>query len=117
MAQRPIVYRESRPWGEFEQFTKNALSTVKLIHVKPGEALSLQRHHSRDEFWRVISGNGTLTIGDLDIKAEPGTDHFVPRETNHRITGGSEPLLILEISTGEFDENDIERLEDRYSRA
>ncbi len=112
----PKPYREERPWGEFVEFTRNIPSTVKIITVKPGESLSLQHHKNRDEFWRIISGDGTIEIGDKKVPAVPGHDHVVARETNHRIEGGTQPLVLLEISFGDFDENDIVRVEDRYGR-
>ncbi len=115
--QSPKPYREERPWGEFVEFTKNASSTVKIITVKPGEALSLQRHKNRDEFWRVLSGDGFITIGEDRLPAKAGSEYFAPRGTNHRMEGGALPLQILEISFGEFDEDDIERLEDKYGRS
>ena len=113
----PKPYREKRPWGEFVEFTKNIPSTVKIISVMPGQALSLQYHHKRDEFWHVLGGNGSIQIGDKLFTAEPGSNHFAPRETDHRMIGGTEMLSILEISFGEFDENDIVRKEDRYGRS
>ncbi len=110
-------YREERPWGSFTEFTHNVSSTVKIIVVNPGESLSLQFHEKRDEFWHVISGTGTLQIGEERINTSPGQNHVVPRLTHHRMEADShEPLVILEISTGDFDENDITRLEDRYGR-
>ncbi len=113
----PVPYHEKRPWGEFVQFTKNTSSTVKIITVNPGESLSLQHHKGRDEFWHVISGEGSATIGDASVPMLPDSNYFVPRETNHRLIGGSLPLVILEIGLGDFDENDIVRLEDKYGRS
>jgi mannose-6-phosphate isomerase-like protein (cupin superfamily) len=113
----PQPYHEERPWGEFIEFTRNTPSTVKIITVKPGEALSLQHHANRDEFWSVISGDGSATIGDTTLPLNPGDSHFVRRGTPHRLSGGNTLLTILEISLGDFDENDIVRLEDRYGRA
>ena len=110
-------YEEKRPWGEFERFTFNAPSTVKILVINPGQSTSLQLHHHRDEYWHVLSGNGTLTIGDNDVDAVPERNYLVPRTTKHRISGGTEALMILEISTGTFDEEDIVRLEDNYGRA
>jgi mannose-6-phosphate isomerase len=115
--QSPKPYREERPWGEFVEFTKNTTSTVKIITVKPGEALSLQKHQNRDEFWRVLSGDGFVTVNKDRIAAKPGDEFFAPRGAEHRFEGGETPLAILEISFGEFDENDIVRLEDRYGRS
>ena len=107
-------YREERPWGDFVEFIKNSPATVKIITVKNGEQLSLQKHKNRDEFWHIIAGTGSVQIGNHAVNVKPGQDYFAPRNTNHRFTG---PLTVLEISLGEFDENDIERIEDKYGRA
>jgi len=109
-------YREERPWGQFEQFTHNKTSTVKLITVESGERTSLQYHHQRNEFWRVVSGTLVITKGDTDVVAHAGDEFHIPAETPHRIAGGEHGGQLLEISLGEFDEGDIERLEDPYER-
>lgn len=109
--------KEVRPWGNFERFTFNEATTVKIVTVSPGEAISLQTHNNRDEFWRVIAGSGIITLGDTDHKAKAGDDFFSRRNTPHRVTGGPEGLSFLEIAFGTFDESDIHRLEDRYGRA
>lgn len=109
-------YREERPWGEFIEFTRNAPSTVKIISVKPNELLSLQTHKKRDEFWYFLSGTGTITIGDKTIEVSPGFSCTIVHDTPHRISATTE-LKVLEISTGEFDEQDIVRLEDKYNRS
>ena len=109
-------YTEQRPWGNFEQFCHNEKTTVKIIQVKPYEATSLQFHYYRDEFWRVIEGNGKIIIGKETIEVQKGDEFFVNRETNHQIITSSSSLSILEISFGNFDENDIVRLEDKYNR-
>lgn len=109
-------YTEERPWGSFSKFADNEQVTVKIITVRPGEAFSLQCHEKRDEFWRIISGNGTVTIGSLQKTIKSGEDCVVMRGEKHRVEAGSEPVVILEISRGEFDESDIVRFEDRYGR-
>jgi mannose-6-phosphate isomerase-like protein (cupin superfamily) len=108
--------KEERPWGFFERFTLNEPTTVKLITVKEGEAFSLQTHERREEYWRVLEGTGTVTVGSQTQQAQPGAEFFVPRGTTHRIEGGQGGVRILEIAMGEFDEHDITRLEDRYGR-
>ena len=108
--------REERPWGSFERFTLNEQTTVKIITVSPGQAFSLQKHSRRGEFWRVLAGSGTLTIGDETHEANAGMGFFIAPETIHRAEGGEQGLVILEIAFGEFDETDIIRIEDRYGR-
>ncbi|MFA6408155.1 MAG: phosphomannose isomerase type II C-terminal cupin domain [Candidatus Paceibacterota bacterium] len=108
--------REIRPWGNFERFTLNEKSTVKIITVDSNESTSLQTHENRDEFWRVLRGSGTIHIGGADHDAHEGETFFCPRHSEHRISGGPSGTVFLEISFGDFDENDIHRLEDRYGR-
>jgi len=87
-----------------------------MINVKPHEALSLQKHADRDEFWYILSGEGFITKGTERIPAKTGETHWVPRGTPHRMEGGEEALFVLEIAFGKFDENDIVRIEDKYGR-
>lgn len=109
--------KEQRPWGDFERFTLNEKTTVKIITVKAGEAFSLQSHENRDEFWRVIRGSGIIRLGETDHDAKEGDVFFSPRHTLHRAAGGPDGLTFLEIAFGEFDEKDIKRFEDRYGRS
>lgn len=113
----PDYSRVEKPWGQFEQFVKNAPVTVKIIRVNAGELFSLQTHQNRDEFWRVLEGSGTITVGEEQHGAKAGDEFFVPRGIKHRAEGGPEGLRFLEIAFGEFDEDDIVRLEDKYGRA
>ncbi|MFA5744762.1 MAG: phosphomannose isomerase type II C-terminal cupin domain [Candidatus Paceibacterota bacterium] len=105
-----------RPWGNFERFTQNEQTTVKILTVNAGESFSLQTHEHRDEFWRVIKGSGIVHIEEEDIEAREGDTFFIPQHTAHRAVGGPDGLSFLEIAFGNFDENDIERLEDKYGR-
>lgn len=110
------IYEEERPWGTFRRFTDNTPSTVKILTVKANEELSLQSHNKREEFWRVISGDGIFEVGDKKIIVEIGTEQYVPIKTKHQIKAGTEGIEVLEISFGEFDEGDIVRYEDKYGR-
>jgi mannose-6-phosphate isomerase-like protein (cupin superfamily) len=110
-------FTEERPWGNFRQFTHNSLSTVKIILVRKGEAFSLQYHNSRTEFWKILSGNPEVTVGDKTVIAKQGDEFEIPPKTNHRIRATDSDSQILEIAAGNFDENDIVRLEDKYGRA
>lgn len=108
--------RNIRPWGEFERFTLNEHTTVKILTIKPRESVSLQTHAHRSEFWRILTGSGIVTIGDQQHKASPPNDFFIPVGEKHRIEAGLEGISWLEIAFGEFDEADITRLEDNYGR-
>jgi mannose-6-phosphate isomerase-like protein (cupin superfamily) len=113
LSQKNIV---EKPWGSFEQFTKQDPVTVKIITVNPNESLSLQYHYKRSEFWKILSGEGELTLGDSVIDARQGDEYFIEKKQKHRIKAKESQVKILEISFGDFDENDIVRLEDKYNR-
>ena len=107
---------EQRPWGWFEQFNQNSPCSVKLIHVKPKSRLSLQYHNLRREFWKVIAGPVTVEIGGKKFTGKEGDEFEIPVKTNHRLAASEKDALVLEISYGRFDEDDIVRVEDDFGR-
>ncbi len=106
-----------KPWGQFDQFTRSEISTVKILSLNPHASLSLQYHNHRDEFWRVLSGHPLLTIDAKKINGNPGDEFMIPKMEKHRIEAVDDAVQILEISFGDFDEEDIVRIEDKYGRA
>ena len=108
---------DKRPWGEFEQFTLNEVSTVKILTVEAGKRNSLQRHRYREEFWKIIEGECKVQIGNKKINPEKGDEFVIKKGQLHRLEGLKKEAKILEISFGKFDEKDIERIEDDYGRA
>ena len=117
MDNRPPSIKVEKPWGRFEQYTHNLPCTVKIITVAPGAALSRQYHFRRDELWVALDPGARVELDEQVLNPEPGEKLFIPRETVHRLsTDGPETVRILEISFGEFDEDDIVRLEDVYGR-
>lgn len=109
-------YHEDRPWGSFERFVNNAKATVKILDVRANKRLSLQKHAHRSESWHVISGSGIITIGTEELNAKQDDEFEIPTGIVHRITGGEKGIRILEIATGDFDEDDITRIEDDFNR-
>lgn len=113
------VYTEERPWGKFEVLYSGFDTKVKRITVNSGHRLSYQYHHKRSERWVVVSGKGIFTLNEESMVIEhPGQVLFIPVGARHRIeNNGTEPLVFVEVQLGEaFDENDIVRIADDYSR-
>ncbi|MES2315527.1 MAG: phosphomannose isomerase type II C-terminal cupin domain [Patescibacteria group bacterium] len=106
-----------RPWGSFRQLTLNSPSTVKVHKVKPNEETSWQSHTKRSEFWYFIEGDGEVHIDDKIFKISPGAEYTAPVGAKHRWIAGPSGMLLVEVATGEFDEEDITRYEDKYGRA
>ena len=111
-----MVISENRPWGRFERFTLNELSTVKLVYLDGGKRLSLQYHNNRSEFWKIIKGPVKVQINNDTKTLKTGESITIPKKATHRLIGAGADAIILEISLGEFDESDIVRLEDDYKR-
>ena len=109
-------YEEKRPWGRFERYVENSNCTVKVLFIEPGEEFSLQYHKNRDEFLKILQGEAEVAIGDKKIPVKEGDEFFISRETKHQVAAKDTLVKILEISFGEFDENDIVRLKDKYNR-
>ena len=114
---RDEIFVQERPWGQFEQFVSNERVTVKIITVEPGHRLSLQTHQHRGEFWQVLDGPIEVTVGEVTWSAQPGEKVWVPQGAVHRMANrGDSRGRLLEVAFGDFDEADIERLEDDYAR-
>ncbi len=120
-------YHETRPWGSYTLFVDNKPCSVKILEIS-GQ-LSLQSHLYREEKWQVISGEVMVYRGPvrntlLEIKEQlreyhlkAGDNICIPRNHVHSMKNlAQQPSLILEISEGEYKEDDIKRYEDVYGR-
>ncbi|MGH7814116.1 MAG: phosphomannose isomerase type II C-terminal cupin domain [Candidatus Binataceae bacterium] len=110
--------REDRPWGYYRILDEGNGYKVKLMMVKPGHRLSLQRHKRRAEHWHVIEGTALVTRNDEEIALSAGESIDIPRTAWHRVRNpGDSDLVFIEVQTGDyFGEDDIERREDDYGR-
>ena len=110
------VYEEVRPWGKFEKFVENQKCTVKLLHLNPESQTSLQFHHKREEWWKLIKGSIYVELDGEKKTLKANDTIHIPKGSKHRVINLESPSTILEISFGEFDELDIVRIEDIYNR-
>ena len=79
------IYAEDRPWGRFEKFHENKLSTVKLIYITPNRRLSLQYHIHRNEFWRIINGTAEVEVDGKTFSVKEGDNISIGSKSHHRI--------------------------------
>jgi mannose-6-phosphate isomerase len=113
---KPEQVYEERPWGNFVRLSHNEPCSVKIITVKAGKRLSLQSHNKRSELWRVLDGPMTVQLGDEIQSLQRDEEVFIPVGTKHRACGEEVDGRWLEISFGDFDEDDIIRYEDDFGR-
>jgi len=110
-----VVYR---PWGHFDSIEEGAEFKVKLITVKPGASLSLQKHRHRAEHWIVVSGQAKVTKGDETFLVDKNKSVYIEIGEIHALENPTQiPLEIIEVQTGDYlGEDDIERFKDKYGR-
>ncbi|HEY4545653.1 MAG TPA: mannose-1-phosphate guanylyltransferase/mannose-6-phosphate isomerase [Pedomonas sp.] len=107
-----------RPWGSYQTTDRGDRFQTKRIMVKPGEKLSLQKHHHRAEHWIVVQGTARVTRGDEVVDLHENESTFIPIGVTHRLENpGKIPLHIIEVQSGSYlGEDDIVRFEDTYGR-
>lgn len=74
-----------RPWGSYTVLDKSKSYKIKRIEVKPGERLSLQKHHHRSEHWVVFSGTAKVTCDNREHIVNINESTFIPIERSHRL--------------------------------
>ena len=113
------VRRVEKPWGHELVFARTDRYVGKLLHIEPGQALSLQYHERKDETFFVARGEMELQVeengGLVRHRLRVGESYHVVPPTRHRMIAGDEGCELFEVSTPELE--DVVRLEDRYGRA
>lgn len=107
-----------RPWGYYQSIDKGNRHKTKLIVVKPGAKLSLQKHHHRAEHWVIVKGTALVTKNKKQKMVSENESVYIPLGVVHCLENpGVIPLEIIEIQTGSYlNEDDIVRIEDKYGR-
>jgi mannose-1-phosphate guanylyltransferase / mannose-6-phosphate isomerase len=111
--------RVHRPWGWYQRIDIGERFQVKQIYVKPGAALSLQRHFHRAEHWVVVQGTAEVTVDDTVRIVHENEAAYLPIGCVHRMRNpGKIALKIIEVQVGSYTgEDDIIRIEDVYARS
>ena len=107
-----------KPWGHELVWAHTDRYVGKILHIKAGEALSLQYHRVKDETLMVLTGR--LQLQYFADGEPPRLRELAPREPFHVTPGLRHRMIaledtdVLEVSTPELD--DVVRLDDRYGR-
>ena len=115
-SEKPAALHVERPWGAFEQYASNQEVTVSLMTVQPGQRLSLQAHTGRAELWIALDDGAEVQIGDQQLYPKAGDELWIPANTQHRLAASDRPVRVLEIAFGNWQQADIIRFADDYTR-
>jgi len=108
-----------RPWGSYQSVDNGERHQVKRIVVKPGQRLSLQKHHHRSEHWIVVRGAARVTVNELVKTVHENESIYIPIGAVHRLENPGKIILeLIEVQTGSYlGEDDIIRIQDDYQRS
>lgn len=105
-----------KPWGKFYDFAESKGKWhLKVLLIKKGHRLSLQKHAKRSEFWIVAQGKIKIQKNGKWRTLTPQKTIFIKKRELHRIEALTDGIVI-EVSFGDHDEKDIIRLADDYGR-
>jgi quercetin dioxygenase-like cupin family protein len=110
-----------KPWGHETIWAHTADYVGKILHIKAGEALSVQYHNVKDETVHLLSGELIYRIWEgegeraeaRDVPLRIGDSFHVTPGTIHQMEAVTD-CDVLEVSTPHLD--DVVRLKDRYGR-
>jgi mannose-6-phosphate isomerase-like protein (cupin superfamily) len=83
--------KNGRAYLEFLRVTSLSMG---IYHLKAGQA-DLQKPHTEDEVYYVVSGRAQFRAGDAVENVEPGTLIFVDRLVEHRFFNIADNLTVL----------------------
>jgi mannose-1-phosphate guanylyltransferase/mannose-6-phosphate isomerase len=116
-AEKPAIGYVERPWGSFKQYAHNRDCTVSMMTVLPGQRLSLQSHTGRAELWIVIDDGAMAQVGAEERICKAGDEIWIPANQKHRLScRGNQPVRVLEVAFGNWQQDDITRYADDYAR-
>ena len=107
-----------RPWGYYTVLGEGKGFLTKMIHVNPGQKLSVQSHNHRSEHWVVLEGKAKVVLEGKELILSPGHSVDIPVKAIHSLQNPyKEDLKIVEVQKGDIlIEEDIIRYEDMYGR-
>lgn len=114
-----VTTRVEKPWGHELIWARTDRYVGKVLHIKAGEALSLQYHRQKDETVMVLRGR--MRFEHFADGEPPQATELAPMQPFHIAPGLRHRMIaledtdVVEVSTPELD--DVVRLEDRYGRS
>ena len=112
-----LPYRVDKPWGHELIWARTDRYVGKILHIEPGQVLSLQYHKKKDESIYVLTGEIILRMQKGDTLFEQRMGRGAAFHIEPKLIHQFEAVVstdLLEASTPEID--DVVRLKDRYGR-
>ena len=114
------VRRVPKPWGHETIWAHTDRYVGKVLHIKAGQALSVQYHERKDETIHLLAGEMIYRVGTKpgeplrEVRLRAGESYRNAAGHIHQMEAVTD-CDVLEASTPDLD--DVVRLSDRYGRA
>lgn len=106
-----------KPWGKFYDFMEiEGKWHLKALVIKKGHRLSLQKHAKKSEFWIVVEGKVKIQKNGKWRVLTSQKTVFIKKRELHRLEALTN-AIVIEISFGKHEEDDIKRIADDYGRS
>ena len=90
---------DPRDWLNFKRLIWEETGSKELCvgvgELDPGRVLGLHHHVGDAEFYYVLSGRATVTVGDEEIDATPGTAIYIPPSAKHKIVNDGREKFVM----------------------
>ena len=90
---------DPRDWLNYKRLVWEKTGSDKLCigvgELPPGKILGLHHHDGDEEFYYVVSGRATVTVGDMMIDATPGTGIYIPESVKHSIENDGDETFVI----------------------
>ena len=119
MSGRVEIRTVQKPWGHETIWAHTDRYVGKILHIKAGQALSVQYHERKDETVYLLTGEMRYWVQEQgaeelrDVRLRVGEAFRITPQTIHYMEAVTD-CDVLEASTPELD--DVVRLKDRYGR-
>ena len=117
MSDRSPITHVEKPWGHETIWAHTEAYVGKILHIKAGEALSVQFHNVKDETVYLLSGQLIYRVWEhgapKDVELRVGEAYRITPGTVHQMEAVTD-CDIFEVSTPHL--LDVVRITDRYGR-
>ena len=104
--QQQVKKGDQRPGFTLQELVKTPTYTVGAVAVQ--DEIKMHRHADGDHNVYIVSGQGTVTLGEKQIPVKPGMLIHIPKDMPHAIKAQGGEVTLIDFAQPPFDPNKME---------
>ena len=104
--QEQVKKGDQRPGFTLQELVKTPTYTVGVVAVQ--DEIKMHRHADGDHNVYIVSGQGTVTLGDKQMPVKPGMLIHIPKDLPHAIKAQGGEVTLIDFAQPPFDPNKME---------